>query len=345
MIFQVKSNKENGKRKKTDRIFHCAFCFLLLSFYLPACDINDKRILPSSTGKAGEIIVVIEKKHWNSAVGGLLKDYLAKQQIALPQPEPVFNLVNISHASFTGILKIHRNILLIDFTDKESPSFIVKRNIWASGQLVVKITAPDADFVVAMISKNKEALSNHFINIERERLIKKYAKIEDKVITKKLLKNHQISLTVPKGFEITKEGEDFVWIRSETGQTSQGILIYYHDYVDTNAFTKEYIISARDSITRQYIPGPHKDSYMTTMTEYPTAIREIRFNNYYAVEARGLWNVHGDFMGGPYLSYTILDEKGNRVVTIDGYIYAPKFKKRNYLRQVEAILCSLKFPV
>ncbi len=147
---------------------------LFIFFWLiPACDINDKPVLSSSTGKAGEVIVVIEKKHWNSPEGGLLREYLAKQHIALPQSEPIFNLVNISHAGFTGILKIHRNILLIDITDKESPSFIVKRDLWASGQLVVKITAPDEELIVAMINKNKKALPNHFINIERERLIRK----------------------------------------------------------------------------------------------------------------------------------------------------------------------------
>lgn len=339
MISQVRS-----ANKKVDGLLHYTFYFFLFSFFLHACDINDKPVLPSSTGKAGEVIVVIEKKNWNSPVGGLLRDYLSKQHIALPQSEPLFDLVNISHTAFTGILKIHRNILFIDITDKESPSFIVKRDLWASGQMVVKITAPDKD-IVALINKNKEALPNHFINIERERLIRKYAKIEDKGITEKLLKNHQISLTVPKGFEIAKEAKGFVWIRRETGETSHGILIYYHEYVDSNTFTKEYIISLRDSITKKHIPGPHDGSYMTTMRDYPTAIKEIKFNDHYAVEARGLWNLHGDFMGGPFVSYTVLDEQGNRIVTVDGYVYAPKFNKRNYLRQVEAILCSLKFGI
>ena len=273
----------------------------------------------------------------------MLRDCLSKQHIALPQSEPLFDLVNISHAAFTGILRIHRNIILIDITNKEDPSFIVKKDIWASRQLVIKITAPDEDFIVAMVNKNKEVLPNHFIEIERERLIRKYAKTEDKGITEKLLKNHRLSLTMPAGFEIAREAEGFIWIRRETGETSQGILIYYYEYVDSNAFTKEYIISLRDSITKRYIPGPQEGSYMTTMREYPTAIKEIRFNNHYAVEVRGLWNVHGDFMGGPFLSYTIFDEQGNRIVTVDGYVYAPKFNKRNYLRQVEAILCSLKF--
>ena len=84
---------------------------------------------------------------------------------------------------------------------------------------------------------------------------------------------------------------------------------------------------------------------MTTMREYPAAIKEIKFNDHYAVEVRGLWNVYEDFMGGPYIIYTVLDEQGNRIVTVDGYVYAPKFNKRNYLRQVEAILCSLKFGI
>src|SRR3990172_11406083 len=97
------------------RIFFI-FYFLFFIFYLPACNINDKPVLPASSGKPGEIIVVIEKKHWDSRAGGFLKDCLAGQHIALPQPEPLFDLFNITHSSFTRILKLHSNIILIYIT-------------------------------------------------------------------------------------------------------------------------------------------------------------------------------------------------------------------------------------
>lgn len=42
--------------------------------------------------------------------------------------------------------------------------------------------------------------------------------------------------------------------------------------------------------------------------------------------------------GGPFVLNVILDQENNRVLYMMGYIYAPDDKKRNMLRQVEAIL-------
>ncbi|HNZ72795.1 MAG TPA: DUF4837 family protein, partial [Prolixibacteraceae bacterium] len=63
----------------------------------------------------------------------------------------------------------------------------------------------------------------------------------------------------------------------------------------------------------------------------------------YAVEVRGLWQVENDFMGGPFVSLSILDVLKRRVVTVEGFVYAPANKKRNLLQQVEAMAYSLKF--
>jgi PAS domain S-box-containing protein len=54
--------------------------------------------------------------------------------------------------------------------------------------------------------------------------------------------------------------------------------------------------------------------------------------------------MEGDFMGGPFVSYTFLDPKYKRIVTIDGYVYFPGQDKKNLLRQVEAIIYSFRIP-
>ena len=61
------------------------------------------------------------------------------------------------------------------------------------------------------------------------------------------------------------------------------------------------------------------------------------------MELRGLWNVKGDFMGGPFVSYAILDTNHNKILYLEGFVYAPKYNKRNYIKRLEAILLSLKF--
>jgi hypothetical protein len=57
---------------------------------------------------------------------------------------------------------------------------------------------------------------------------------------------------------------------------------------------------------------------------------------------RGLWRLVNDFMGGPYVTLAELDASNQRVVIALGYVYAPSKNKRNFLRQVEAMIYSLK---
>ena len=75
------------------------------------------------------------------------------------------------------------------------------------------------------------------------------------------------------------------------------------------------------------------------MPEY----REFMKGGRYYAELRGLWRLEGDFMGGPFVSLSTVDEVRNRIVTVEGYVYSPKKDKRNFLRQVEAILYTLDF--
>jgi hypothetical protein len=59
---------------------------------------------------------------------------------------------------------------------------------------------------------------------------------------------------------------------------------------------------------------------------------------------RGQFRMENDFgFGGPFISLTTLDEKRNRVVTIEGYVFAPNSPKRELIRDLEAILYSLEF--
>ena len=53
--------------------------------------------------------------------------------------------------------------------------------------------------------------------------------------------------------------------------------------------------------------------------------------------------VQNDFMGGPFVINTVLDEEHNRIIYMMAYVYAPDGKKRNMLRQVENILYTVDF--
>ena len=57
---------------------------------------------------------------------------------------------------------------------------------------------------------------------------------------------------------------------------------------------------------------------------------------------RGLWEMEGDAMGGPFVSHSIVDSSRRRIIVAEGFVYAPGMKKRNLLRQLEASLYTLK---
>jgi hypothetical protein len=69
---------------------------------------------------------------------------------------------------------------------------------------------------------------------------------------------------------------------------------------------------------------------------------EFSFNGGFAAEVRGLWRMENDFMGGPYYSLTFYDEPNARLITVEGYAYAPYFDKRPYMREIEGIVKSVK---
>ena len=80
---------------------------------LASCTEQQKRkvLLPNISGKAGEVIVVIDKGNWEGQVGTALRDSLAQETPYLPQREPLFGLVNVPQNAFTNMFQIHSTVV------------------------------------------------------------------------------------------------------------------------------------------------------------------------------------------------------------------------------------------
>ena len=157
-----------------------------------------------------------------------------------------------------------------------------------------------------------------------------------------LSRDFGITMKVSPGFQIADQKKDLVWLRYETPEISQGIIIYTFPYVSHDAFTFDYLVRVQDSVLKTNIPGSAEGSYMATEKRIDQIFNVREHNGNYASEMRGLWRLINDFMGGPYISLAELDMANQRVIVAFGYVYAPNKDKRNYLRQVEAMIYSLK---
>lgn len=317
----------------------------ILPFILGSCNFKQGAKMETITGKSNDVIVVIGKEIWKGEVGSLIKEVLAQPQSSLPQDEPIFTLINVPPEAFVDLFKSSRNIITVKISSTYTePKVQFINDSWAYPQAVVNIQASSAENFKEMFTANGDKIIGFFLKAEKDRLKNVYFASHDKAVYNTLLKDFNLELYVPTGFSIVKQDSDFVWIRYDTPLIYQSIVIYTYPYTSDSTFTRNYQVTKRNLVMKKYIPGPTAGSYMTTEMDVPQDFNILDYQGNYACEMRGLWKVENDFMGGPFVSLSVLDASRLRIVTVEGHVYAPKNKKRNYLRQVEAMIYSLEFP-
>jgi len=326
------------------RIYLILSVFLSISFIFSSCK-DDTKMRKKITGKAGEVVVVIPKETWESNVGLNIKKTLAQAQLSLPQEEPIFDLISVPPSAFKDIFKSSRNIVNVRISPSiDSAKVEFKKDIWAWPQAVVNISAKSASDFDTVFEANSAKIIAYLLKAERERLTMNYSQYKEESINDPINEKVNVSITLPVGFKIAGRGDNFIWLRYDTPEIMQGIALYSFPYTSDSTFTSNYLIAKRDSILKTHIEGPTKGSYMTTEHRLDPILSIFKYNNNYAAEIRGLWRVENDFMGGPFVSIAVLDAANSRIVVADGFVYAPRYDKRNYLRQVEAMIYSMKLP-
>lgn len=317
---------------------------LVLGFFLSCSNRNQVSMKRNVTGKLGELVVVIAPSNWEGQPGEKIREILAQPQLGLPQEEAIFDLIKIPHEAFGDIFKTSRNLMVTNIgSGVETSEVLFKRDVHAHTQAVVYVNAKSSDELVSLLNKNSDRIAGFFIQAERDRLQLNYSNYNEKAVSNKTKEVFGLTLNVPPGFKVAEQSDDFMWIRYETPEISQGILIYSFPYDDDSTFTSEYLVAKRNVVLKNNVPGPVEGSYMTTEREVPLLFNVFKRNGNYSAEMRGLWKVENDFMGGPFISLSMLDLLGNRVLTLDAYVYAPGKDKLPLIRQVEAMIYSAAF--
>ena len=91
------------------------------------------------------------------------------------------------------------------------------------------------------------------------------------------------------------------------------------------------------------IPGELEGSVMSTNRDFVT-VENMQIQGHYVQEARGFWEMTKDVMGGPFVAHSQVDTINNRVIVVEGFVYAPDKMKRTMMRRLEAALYTLKLP-
>ena len=305
--------------------------FIILVFF--SCSESKESLLPGSSGNINNISVVINDELWDGTVGEVIRESFSRPIYGLPQIEPVFSLNHIPSKIFSGFVTKSRTILKIDISEKEG--LFSFKNSYASPQRIIQITAKTPEKIISIIKENLNSIfsSLYFSEIkEKQRRISKNLNQ-----TKSVFEITGVSLRFPSAYRVAKVDSNFVWIRRDIETGSVNLFISRQSNK-----TNKSIIEIRDSISKRYIPGPTENSFMATDLMYKPNTQEIYIGDKQVSETRGLWEVSGQFMAGPFLNYMIEIDEGETIV-LDGFVYSPGTNKRNYIFELEAIIRSVRF--
>lgn len=314
---------------------------------IASCSEEKKRkaLLPNISGKAGEVIIVIDKSAWEGSVGITLRDTLAADCPFLPQAEPLYTLVDVAPSGFNNMFKIHRNIIIINIgNDVTEPGLVFRQDVWAAPQCVITVNAPDNETAVNLIKENSQLIITTLEQAERDRVIRNARKFEELNIYPAVCEVTGGSPHFPSGYQIKSKTNDFIWVTYAPQYTQQSILAFKYPVVEgEDMMSRESLMENINAMLEKNVPGMFENTYMTIAPVATPSLKYMRYKGLDFAELRGLWDVHNDYMGGPFVAHAFYSKDGKDVIVLLAFVYAPKYDKRHYLRQIESILYSFEW--
>ena len=300
---------------------------------------------PASSGRPYEMLVVVDDSLWERPAGRALFDVLDTDVPGLPQPERSFRMSQVDPTQFTRSMKFCRNIIQVRINPNEYTQTGLKysRDVFARPQVIMTIQSPDEEDFESFVSKNSQTIIDFFTKVEMNRLINELEEKHSRLVSQLAGEIFDCQLWVPDEIQSSKKGKDFFWAASSGATGLMNICMYSYPYEGPQTFDKQYVLTKRDSVMKVNIPGAEPDMYMATDTAW-TTVKPIVVKGQYAMEIRGLWLMENDAMGGPFVSHSRVDTVNNRVVVVEGFVYAPQKSKRDLMRRLEGSLYTLCLP-
>jgi len=316
------------------RIFK-AFLTVLI---LVSCDKEVKNFKPQSSGRINSISVIIDKPSWDGKIGDAIREKYASEFIGLPQVEEAFTLNYIPYEAFTGFGRTARNVIYINKKKQDKPRMI--RDRYARPQLFLEVSGLDNESIIQGISSSFEFSSAQFQNGE---ITENKNRILNSLLKDTGLDSLNISLKIPSAYSVFKNEPETVWLQKPLKNGTSNLIIkdLKSSVFDFEKINLNDVVSLRDSIGKEFIPGRVENSYMITEKEYLPYSSYQTVNGFEAIETRGTWEVKGDYMGGPFINYIIKDTLNNSLLYVEGFVFSPSQRKRDKMIELEAVIKSM----
>ena len=296
------------------------FPFCLTFLLLTSCGLTGKnRKKPASTGQPYEIVL-------EGDTDSIVTRILTEDVPALPQPEPLCKLIQVKKGKTKGCYLLVRTRIIVNITDKD---FAVKlsHDENAAPQNIIRINAHSVQQLRERLNGEKlrqivdEAELKHLAE-----MISNNPSKQNKEMQEEVKKTFGLDMKIPVSMNASKKAKDFIWISNNASTGMLNLLVMKvkseeRRIKNSNAFHVNVNDKAQiDSILRTNMPGETDSMYMTI----PVLLE------------RGLWEMKGDAMGGPYVMH-----RSHNLYVI-GFVYAPEMKKKILIKQLEAAISTIK---
>ena len=316
---------------------HLVFIFVV--FFLQSCEDNKVVYKPESSARINSITVVVDNDNWNNTIGDKIRNLYADEYEGLPQIEERFTLKQMPYEAFSGFSRSSRNIIFIN--KKSNPEFFFEVDKYARPQIYLEIKGNSIKSILEQIDKSKKEAINKFTNGEIEENKKRILKSPLKDIS--AMEDFLIDVKMPSAYSLYKQDKNFIWYQKQIQKGHSNIIVtQLPNQKNIFDYNIPSVIKLRDSIGKVFLPGRNPESFMISEKEYLPYQKKVNYYGIKMLETRGTWEVKGDFMGGPFLNYLVEDKLNDRVLFVEGFVFAPSKRKRDNIIELEAIIKSLK---
>ncbi|NND09439.1 MAG: DUF4837 family protein [Saprospiraceae bacterium] len=323
---------------------------------------------PLAVGSLNQLSVIADEELWNGPIGDSIRYYFGSAFPILPQPEALFDLKHFTPDELIGEpvrKELKAYLVVADLSnDESSTSQMIRKDIgeektaramreedystnvghdrWAKDQLLVYLFGSSEQNLVDQLIKKFTSIAKVVQNHYEEQIdASVYLGGVNHPIINKIQSQFGFYLKIPSTFDINIEDDSTLWLIYEGDVAVSNILIHKRPYMAQDQFTKANILALQNELGKKYVSSTLENSYMRVNdVDLPVFTQSIQLGDHYTVEARGIWEMVGDFMGGPFITYLILDEQRDEVIILNAFVLAPGERKRNFMLYLEQVLQS-----
>ncbi len=314
---------------------------------LGGCGRDREPKLPPSKGLPSELLVVCDPRVAGSDLRDSVMAITEADAPGLGSAEPVFRVNNIGMAAYKPTFyAMHSKVFFL--IEKGIPKAFVgiSRDVKARPQIEVYAKAPDLASMRSLLSSDKDLIRQALLEFQVSRLSTLTRNKYSKKVSDELEALAGYTVRMPTDMVASKLGEDFLWAGSNRAERDINFLFYTYPWVGGDISDVGSYVERRDSVLRANIPGSLPGQWMeTSRGDDGTPVlwaRMRQIGGRRLLEARGLWELHGGYMGGPFVALVSVDTVERKVVVGEGFVYSPEGQKRDLMRQLEGCLRTLR---